>query len=125
MLMNLGSLVTITARAPRNLTLILFDNGVYEVTGAQLTPGSGAAATDGRNVDFAGLARASGFERVYEFDELDRWRQEISRPDRRAGAHVHPRPRRSGSRRRRVRVRLGRPTTRTSILQLLATTIEA
>src|SRR5450759_717422 len=34
MLMNLGSLVTITAAAPANLTLILVDNGVYEVTGA-------------------------------------------------------------------------------------------
>jgi hypothetical protein len=32
MLMNLGSLVTITAAAPANLVLILADNGVYEVT---------------------------------------------------------------------------------------------
>src|SRR5579864_3178601 len=29
MLMNLGSLVTITAEAPANLTVIVFDNGVY------------------------------------------------------------------------------------------------
>ncbi|HUE15901.1 MAG TPA: thiamine pyrophosphate-dependent enzyme, partial [Planctomycetaceae bacterium] len=37
MLMNLGSLVTITAQGPPNLTVILFDNGVYEVTGVQPT----------------------------------------------------------------------------------------
>ena len=39
MLMNLGSLVTMTAQAPPNLTVIVFDNGVYEVTGGQPTPG--------------------------------------------------------------------------------------
>ena len=44
MLMNLGSLVTITAAAPANLTLILADNGVYEVTGAQPTAGSAPGA---------------------------------------------------------------------------------
>ena len=33
LLMNLGCLVTITAQAPKNFTLIIIDNGVYEVTG--------------------------------------------------------------------------------------------
>ena len=37
-LMNLGSLVTITAEAPENLTLLLFDNRVYEVTGYKARP---------------------------------------------------------------------------------------
>src|SRR5437868_7356412 len=63
MLMNLGSLVTIAAAAPPNLVLLLFDNGVYEVTGAQPTPGAG-------RVDFAAVARASGFTSVHRFDEL-------------------------------------------------------
>ena len=40
MLMNLGSLVTISACAPANLVILLFDNGVYEITGAQPTPSS-------------------------------------------------------------------------------------
>jgi len=42
LLMNLGCLVTITAEAPPNFHLIVFDNSVYEVTGQQLT----AAAPD-------------------------------------------------------------------------------
>src|SRR5579862_7734337 len=32
MLMNLGSLVSITAAGPTNLVVIVFDNGTYEVT---------------------------------------------------------------------------------------------
>ena len=39
LLMNLGCLVTITAQAPTNFTLIVVDNGVYEVTGGQATVG--------------------------------------------------------------------------------------
>ena len=42
MLMNLGCLVTITAHAPKNFTLIIIDNGVYEVTGNQATIGAAA-----------------------------------------------------------------------------------
>jgi phosphonopyruvate decarboxylase len=79
MLMNLGSLVTITAQAPQNLTLLIFDNGVYEVTGAQATPGSAAARSDGRDVDFAAIARACGFTSVFEFDNLGRWQAEAAR----------------------------------------------
>src|SRR3990172_5897169 len=40
MLMNLGSLVTIAAQGPRNYYLNVFDNGVYEITGGQLTAGT-------------------------------------------------------------------------------------
>jgi phosphonopyruvate decarboxylase len=65
-LMSLGTLVTITAAAPENLVLVIFDNGVYEVTGAQPSPG--------RNVDFAAIARASGIGAVYRFSDLDAWR---------------------------------------------------
>ncbi len=61
MLMNLGSLVTITAEAPKNYTLLLFDNGVYEVTGAQATPASEATRSRGDALDFVALAKASGF----------------------------------------------------------------
>jgi phosphonopyruvate decarboxylase len=76
-LMNLGSLVTLTAAAAENLTLLIFDNGVYEVTGAQLTPASPASGPDGRFVDLAAVARASGFQSVYEFDEIDAWREQV------------------------------------------------
>lgn len=68
MLMNLGSLVTIASEAPPNLVLIVFDNGVYEVTGAQPVP-AGAAG-----VDFATIARASGIASVHRFSSLVAWR---------------------------------------------------
>jgi sulfopyruvate decarboxylase subunit beta len=66
MVMNLGALITIASEAPKNLVLIIFDNGVYEVTGAQKVPGSG--------VDFAALARASGIASVHRFSAIDAWR---------------------------------------------------
>jgi sulfopyruvate decarboxylase subunit beta len=72
LLMNLGCLVSVTASGARNLTVILLDNGLYEVTGGQRTPGRLAS------VDFGQLARAAGFPFVREFDELDRWRAEAS-----------------------------------------------
>lgn len=65
-LMNLGCLVTIANHAAP-LYLLVVDNALYEVTGGQPTAGSG-------RVDFAGLARAAGFPRVYAFDTADAWR---------------------------------------------------
>jgi len=53
LLMQLGCLSTIAARAPTNLCLIVFDNGVYQITGGQPTPGAAVA-------DIPALARASG-----------------------------------------------------------------
>ena len=74
MLMNLGSLVSITAAAPRNLVIVLFDNGVYEVTGAQPTPGSEHGRVDGGKVDFVAIARGSGFGSTARIRDLDSWR---------------------------------------------------
>jgi phosphonopyruvate decarboxylase len=74
MLMNLGSLVTITSQAPRNLVVLVLDNGVYEVTGAQPTPGSADGRSSGHAVDFAAIARGAGFTAVYRFTTADAWR---------------------------------------------------
>ena len=74
MLMNLGSLVSITAAEPSNLIVIVCDNGVYEVTGAQPTPGSPAGRHDGASVDWIGMARAAGFKSVQRFDDSRAWR---------------------------------------------------
>jgi len=38
LLMQLGSLSTIAALKPKNLTMVVMDNGVYQITGAQPTP---------------------------------------------------------------------------------------
>ena len=64
LLMSLGCLVTVVASGVANLTIMLLDNGVYEVTGGQRTPASGL------EVDYAGLARAAGFPSVSHFWKL-------------------------------------------------------
>ena len=71
MLMNLGSLVSIAAERPANLVVVVFENGVYEVTGAQPTPGAAAG------VDYVALAKASGFRAAFRFSEIDRWRGRV------------------------------------------------
>lgn len=73
MLMNLGSLVTMTAQCPPNLTLLLFDNGVYEITGAQPTAGNPAIRNGSGPVDFPALARAAGFKAVRELQSQEEW----------------------------------------------------
>ena len=65
LLMNLGCLVTVAAH-PAPLTILLIDNGLYEVTGGQDVAGAG-------RTDFAGLARAAGITRVYTFADLPAW----------------------------------------------------
>ena len=61
MLMSLGTLVTIIESGVTNLILFVAVNRTYEVTGNQPIPGA-------ERVDFAAMARAAGFERVFEFD---------------------------------------------------------
>ena len=67
LLMNLGCVVTLAASSAKNITLILLDNGVYEVTGGQRTTGGVARA------DFAGFATAAGIQSVAAFDDLIDW----------------------------------------------------
>ena len=78
MLMNLGALATISAESPKNLVLIVLDNGVYEVTGAQPTPGSAVGRPDRRGVDFAEIARSCGWPSVFRYRDLEDWRDEAA-----------------------------------------------
>lgn len=55
-LMMLGSLATIANTRPINLTIIIWDNGIYQITGKQAT------ATGGLT-DIVALARGAGFSR--------------------------------------------------------------
>jgi sulfopyruvate decarboxylase subunit beta len=73
MLMNLGSLVTITTAAPENLAVIVFDNGVYEVTGSQPTPAAAAVREDARPVDWGGIAQSCGFGAVFHYSAQKDW----------------------------------------------------
>ena len=69
LLMSLGCLVTVAASQAANISIVLIDNGVYEVTGGQKTP---ASTTD---VDYAGLARAAGFPNVAHFWDEGDWQR--------------------------------------------------
>lgn len=73
MLMNLGSLVSIASARPTNLVVVVFHNGVYEVTGGQPTPGAAGAGGGSRPVDFGALAAGCGWESVFRFSELPAW----------------------------------------------------
>jgi thiamine pyrophosphate-dependent acetolactate synthase large subunit-like protein len=43
LLMQMGCLATIATQAPKNLTMIVMDNGLYQITGAQPTPAAAVA----------------------------------------------------------------------------------
>ena len=64
LLMNLGALVTLANKAPKNLYHFLFNNGVYAVTGGQPIPGSG-------QTDWENMAKAAGYASVFSFDNLE------------------------------------------------------
>lgn len=70
LLMNLGCLVTV-ATHPAPLTVVLIDNGLYEVTGGQDLPAA-------RRIDYEHLAYAAGFRRVFMFADLEPWQRDIS-----------------------------------------------
>jgi thiamine pyrophosphate-dependent acetolactate synthase large subunit-like protein len=66
MLMGLGSLATIGAQKPRNLSIVVLDNERYAETGMQPTHTA-------RGVSLSGIAKAAGFtatETVYTAQEL-------------------------------------------------------
>ncbi|HEY2415809.1 MAG TPA: thiamine pyrophosphate-dependent enzyme [Pirellulaceae bacterium] len=72
LLMSLGCLVTVVGAGVTNLTVVVLNNGLYEVTGGQKTPAADSS------VDFASLAGAAGFPTALEFCDLDRWRAEAA-----------------------------------------------
>tara|TARA_B100001964_G_C14106371_1_gene541735 strand:+ start:455 stop:1048 length:594 start_codon:yes stop_codon:yes gene_type:complete len=64
LLMNLGAMVTITNKAPKNLVHVLFNNNAYCVTGGQPIPGS-------EEVDWETMAQSAGYAKVFSFDNLE------------------------------------------------------
>src|ERR1700722_5363202 len=65
LLMQLGCLSTIATLKPKNLTMVVMDNGIYQITGAQPTP---AAAVS----DLVAIAIASGIaSSAWAADEED------------------------------------------------------
>jgi thiamine pyrophosphate-dependent acetolactate synthase large subunit-like protein len=65
LLMQLGCLSTIAMLAPKNLTLIVMDNGIYQITGGQPTPAAAAS-------DIVAIARGCGLaDSAWAADEDD------------------------------------------------------
>ena len=62
MLMSLGTLATVVGSGATNYVLFVVDNGVYEITGRVPVPAAG-------RIDYAALAEAAGFARVFRFDD--------------------------------------------------------
>jgi thiamine pyrophosphate-dependent acetolactate synthase large subunit-like protein len=62
LLMNLGSLATIGAHRPPNLTVVVWDDGLYLTTGGQSTHTRDA-------VDLAAVARGCGIARAHVVDD--------------------------------------------------------
>jgi len=52
--MNLGTMVTVSRAAPKNLVHVVFENGVYALTGAQPVPSAGVS-------DIPAMAMAASF----------------------------------------------------------------
>src|SRR5947199_6562927 len=55
LLMQLGVLTTVANLKPRNLAIVVWDNGMYQITGTQPTAAAGRA-------DFVAIARGAGLE---------------------------------------------------------------
>ena len=71
LLMQLGCLSTIATLKPENLTMIVMDNGIYQITGGQPTPGAAvsdlvAIAVGCGLTDSAWAADEDDFERLIE-----------------------------------------------------------
>jgi phosphonopyruvate decarboxylase len=71
MLMTLGTLATIVDAGPPNLVLFVIQNDVYEITENLPIPAAS-------RINFPLLARGAGFERVYEFDSADRYKEKLA-----------------------------------------------
>jgi thiamine pyrophosphate-dependent acetolactate synthase large subunit-like protein len=69
-LMSLGQLPTIAEQAPANFYHFILDNEVYATTGGQPVPGA-------KHVDYAAIARASGYPRAHSFTELEDFGREL------------------------------------------------
>jgi thiamine pyrophosphate-dependent acetolactate synthase large subunit-like protein len=72
LLMSLGSLVSVVAAEAENLTVVVVENGLYEVTGGQKTPAVGA------RVDFSALARGAGFRTTVSCAASDEWESQAA-----------------------------------------------
>ena len=70
--MNLGTLITVANKAPKNLYHFVLENGMYATTGGQPIPGKDL-------ISFTQMAKAAGYASTYEFDDLEEFATQIER----------------------------------------------
>ena len=71
MLMCLGTLVTLAQYPINNFTLVIVENGTYEVTGNQPVPGHGL-------MSFEMIARGAGLTNVHTLSDTDTFERSLS-----------------------------------------------
>jgi len=71
LLMNLGSLVSIAKAKPANLLHVVYDNGAYDTTGGQPTPGADIA-------DFKAIALGAGYPVARAYDQLEDFERDLA-----------------------------------------------
>jgi thiamine pyrophosphate-dependent acetolactate synthase large subunit-like protein len=81
LLMNLGCLATIGKYQPANLTCLIFDNELYQITGGQPTH-------TGATTDLAAVARGCGVEQAAAVSTHLELRNELARTVDRSGPHI-------------------------------------
>jgi thiamine pyrophosphate-dependent acetolactate synthase large subunit-like protein len=65
LLMQLGCLATVAERSPKNLIIVVWDNGIYQITGSQPTASAAVA-------DLVAIARGAGIANsAWAADEAD------------------------------------------------------
>ena len=72
LIMNMGSLVTVGNKSPKNFVHVVYDNGVYAITGGQPVPNAG-------KVSFMTLARGAGYASAFEFEDLEEFATSLDR----------------------------------------------
>jgi thiamine pyrophosphate-dependent acetolactate synthase large subunit-like protein len=71
-LMSLGCLATIGKVAPRNLTIIIWDNGIYQITGKQPTATAGST-------DMVAVAKGAGISNSHWVRDENHFEEIVSR----------------------------------------------
>jgi phosphonopyruvate decarboxylase len=70
--MNLGTLVTIANKAPKNLYHFVLENGMYATTGGQPIPGKD-------QISFTQMAESAGYAATFEFDDLEEFTTQVEK----------------------------------------------
>lgn len=80
-LMNLGGMVTVGRRRPRNLVWLILENGVFLETGAQ-------PIASVENADLVGLGRAAGIASAARCEDVASLRAALENAAERSGPHL-------------------------------------